>query len=254
MSKSNLVLLTGTIAPDLFKRNPEGNVKRCKINAALTDAEERLEQYENAISRYIKESAFKDIVFVENSGYDFPAEKYEKLAKEYNKNFEFLYRKLSEDEICGMLQRGKSWGEADLIDFAIKNSALIKNYEVIYKCTGRVFITNSKKILDNTMDNQFIKSSVVPWVKTHFFKLIIDDYYRYLQNCITEINDYKKMPIERAWYNAIIQSDIVVRPFKRYPRISGITGSSNRPYDKKKWKYFLIDLYFLFGGKKFRVK
>lgn len=54
------------------------------------DLKYRLESYENSIKRYICDTKFNPIVFIENSGYDFEYEKYEKLAQEYGKQFEFI--------------------------------------------------------------------------------------------------------------------------------------------------------------------
>ncbi len=62
--KGNVILLTGTINPDAFKSKEDKS-----INVALNDKNERLAQYENTISRYIKESPFTDVVFTENDGY-----------------------------------------------------------------------------------------------------------------------------------------------------------------------------------------
>ena len=55
---SNALMLTGTINPAAYNNT----------NVVLTDAEERLKQYERAIAYYIKETKFEKIIFVENSG------------------------------------------------------------------------------------------------------------------------------------------------------------------------------------------
>ncbi len=170
-----MILLTGTIDPNSFKNYTEDNGRK-KMNVAVDNECERLSQYENAISRYIIETPFNDIIFVENSGYPFTKSKYEELAKKYGKNFEFLYRKLSPEEIRGMLARGKSWGEADLIDYAVTNSTLMKDHDVFYKCTGRVFLRNSKRIINNIPTTQFMKFLGYKWVLTYFFKMNIEDY------------------------------------------------------------------------------
>lgn len=64
------LLLTGTIDP--------GNVKKFRV-------EQRLGEYEHAIERYINMTPFNPIVFAENSGYPFNAQKYEKWQKSKEK-------------------------------------------------------------------------------------------------------------------------------------------------------------------------
>lgn len=78
---SNTLLLTGTIDPNVFNTG----VDEKPINVYLTDASERLSQYNISIERYIKESAFDRIVFAENSGAKFDAERFELLAEQYGK-------------------------------------------------------------------------------------------------------------------------------------------------------------------------
>ncbi len=253
MNEGCLILLTGTIAPNSFNAYAGENGRK-KINAAVVDECERLKQYENAITRYIIETPFKDIVFAENSGYPFPKSKYEELASKHNKRFEFLYRSLTEDEVFCMLQRGKSWGEADLIDYAMANSTLIKEHDVIYKCTGRAFLKNSKRLINKATTSEFVKSLGHKWVLTHFFKLNKDDYKKYLKSALPLINDYKRHSIERVWYDVINSTDMKAKVFRGYPQITGISASSNGVYDKKRWEYLLIDFYLMLGGKKFNPK
>ncbi len=70
---NNSILLTGTI--DVSKSYGGMNT------LPLVDINERLEQYNSAISRYITESAFNKIVFVETSEYDFDYKFFQDLAE-----------------------------------------------------------------------------------------------------------------------------------------------------------------------------
>ena len=74
MVKDAIILLTGTI-------NPVG------MNVKLKDPQIRLRQYSSAIIYFIEKSDFKDIVFVENSNYEFETYPYEYLARLYGKRF-----------------------------------------------------------------------------------------------------------------------------------------------------------------------
>ncbi len=54
-------------------------------------------------------------------------------------------------------ERGKSVGDAEAINYALKNSHLLKNEDTIYKVTGRIFLTNSYDIVKtkNEVRNEF---------------------------------------------------------------------------------------------------
>ena len=72
MDKQNkTVLLTGTINSTLY--NNTGNM--------LKNISERYYMYTESIEAYIKESVFDNIVFAENSQYDFSADRFFKMAK-----------------------------------------------------------------------------------------------------------------------------------------------------------------------------
>ena len=99
----NVALLTGTINTEIF--NNTGN--------KICDIKERLNQYENSIYRYIRDSEFSTIVFGENSGYPFEARKFECVANTYGKSFEFVSCPSYVEET---IRCGKSYGEARVID------------------------------------------------------------------------------------------------------------------------------------------
>lgn len=143
---NNSILLTGTI--DVSKSYGGMNT------LPLVDINERLEQYNSAISRYITESAFNKIVFVETSEYDFDYKFFQDLAEKNGKRFEYLTFMGSTELIK---ERGKSVGDAEAINYALKNSHLLKNEDTIYKVTGRIFLTNSYDIVKtkNEVRNEF---------------------------------------------------------------------------------------------------
>ena len=63
------LLLTGTIDSSKFNNSM----------TTLSDVNTRLDHYHSAITKWIKNSDFQKIVFIENSGYDFNYKKYESI-------------------------------------------------------------------------------------------------------------------------------------------------------------------------------
>lgn len=240
--KRYVLLLTGTIAPNLFKKPNDTSA----VNVNLTDEKERLRQYETAITGYIENSAFTDVVFAENSGAAFDERKFRALAEERGKKFEYILRKLDDEQIERMKKRGKSYGEADLIDYAIKNSRLIKNTDVLYKVTGRLFLRNSKSLVGKST-TAFIARNKIHWLDTQFCRLNLNDYFKYLSSSAPMMDDFHCGNIEHVWCVLLEKSAARVDSFRHYPRLSGTVGSSAKSYDKPLWKYVAFDILCLLG-------
>lgn len=225
----NVILLTGTIDPSCFSSRGK------KINVFLTDAEERLKQYNSTIKRLICESSFTDIVFVENSNYQFDTKELVKLAKEHGKEFEFIKQRLNIEQINMVKKRGKSYGEASLIDFAFENSILIKKYDAVYKITGRIFLKNSETILKKQKNgnSEFICKNKLGWMNTEFFKMLKSDYYAVFNKALKIVNDYEKRCIEQVYYKLAVDNRLKVTCFQSYPLLTGrVASEQNRQYDK----------------------
>lgn len=226
---NSVILLTGTIDPSCF------NSEEKMINVFLTNAQERLKQYTTTIIKLICTSVFTDIVFVENSGYRFDIDEIVELAKKYGKNFEFLQQPLNISQIDMIKEKGKSYGEASLIDFAFKNSILIKKYEEVYKITGRIFLKNSETILRKQKkgNSEFICKNKIGWMNTEFFKMTKSDYFNVFSNALELVDDYEKKCIEKVYYKLSVNAKLKVTCFRSYPLLTGrVASEKNRRYDK----------------------
>ncbi len=239
----NVLLLTGTINPKVFFKDGK--------SVYLMDEKLRLKQYEEMIYQYIMYTKFDDIIFVENSGYRFDYERYEKIATQHTKRFEFISMRPNVDKIVKL---GKSYGEAELIDYAMKNSKLIKEHDVIYKITGRVFLKNWKRIL-HTKDNgknEFISINKVHWCKTDFFKVNKNDYFKYIYGIGEKCNENKGIDLEKVYYNELKNTAIEIESFKVYPRLEGMYGTTGQKYNKPIWKIIIFNILIKF--KFFNIK
>lgn len=235
------IILTGTI--DVSKSYGGMNT------LPLVDETERLNQYESAIERYICQSAFNKIVFVETSEYQaFDYKKFEKLADEHGKQFEYI-------TFCGnfelIRERGKSSGDAEAINYALTHSELLKNEETIYKVTGRIFLTNSFTITKtkDKVRNEFFSYKKFKWHRcvTYFFKFNKEDYLKYFFDVPELCDERIEMDMEKVFYQKIVESKIQCKPFRKYPRINGIIGSQGIKYDKTPFQYFLGDIMIRLG-------
>lgn len=212
------LLLTGTIDPRVY-------------DGKNRSIENRVQQYESAIEKYICETRFNPIVFAENSNYPFDVEKFEKLARQHEKVFEFVRGTIQKDQIR---RHGKGYGDALLIDEGLTRSRAFEHADVFYKMTGRIFLRNSERIL-RTRDkhrNEFITYDGIGWCMSYIFKSNKADYLRVLGDVYKECDDDSWRGLEVCFWLRLKKSDLDVGSFGSYPDIEGTLGESATPYTR----------------------
>lgn len=228
--KSAALLLTGTIKPKIQNINEDVLL-------------ERIKSYESSIERYITQSVFNPIVFVDNSEYEFDNDKYQKLAAEHGKCFEYIQGTCCDDEVR---IHGKGYGDALLIYEGVIKSKLLSQYNYFYKATGRIFIKNTSKLIKgaNRYRNQFITYDGMGWCMTWFFKMNRKDFLSWFADIYMECDDRTLCDIEICYWKRIKLSSIEVGSFPTYPYVEGNIGFTKIPYNSGRlnWliRFFLI--------------
>ncbi len=212
------LLMTGTIDPR-------------KYNGEVKSVSERLHKYESAITRYICETKFNPIVFVENSDYVLDTKKYEEMAEKHGKTFEFVKGTVCKEEV---ILHGKGYGDAFLIYEGLTKSKALKDVDIFYKVTGRIFLKNSEKVLrsKNKKRNEYISYDGMGWCMTYFFKSNREDYLRILGDVYKQCDDKSLRDIEICFWLRLQESGLDIGSFGTYPDIEGNMGESNTPYKR----------------------
>lgn len=223
------ILLTGTIDPAAF----------CNTNVKLTDTTQRLAQYEKAIYFYIQETELEKVIFVENSGYPFDAEKYEDMAKSLGKAFEFIS---IHTDLRQTVTKGKSYGEADCIEQGIRKSELLKGERAVYKVTGRVIVRNISKLLDQDDISKFVFRNDLHKCYTVFFKVNIADFAKYFSDAKKKCDEGHNIDIETVYYDILKDIKVNTGSFRRYPEYDGIIGTIGVAYNDPKFALVVKNL------------
>ncbi|ADB40911.1 hypothetical protein [Spirosoma linguale] len=210
------IFLTGTIKPYNVP-----NLKR-------VDPLEREQDYYNSIKKWLLLGF--PIVFVENSNYD--SALIESLLSAH-KECEYLK---FEGKVSHL---GKSHGEAEIVSFAFKNSKLIKECNTIIKSSGRQYIKNAVKILEDYQPRELY---VISWLKRYlqyadsrFFIANKEFYLNYFLDELTFIDESKSIYFEHALARAIHKSMAEGKRWalpKEYPICEGISGTENFEYKR----------------------
>ena len=214
-----IVVLTATVDPSVGK-----------VHVVLDNKLERLNQYLENINNLISKSNFSHIVFCENSHYHHDYKSLVDLAHDHGKELEVLSF-IGSNEIISV--KGKSYGEAEILNYAVNNSIFLKDdNETFYKMTGRIWVDNINKILaESTHDNLFIRWDVRKnEVDTRFFKTQTRFYKENLYPLLDCIDESSSLSIEEVYFN-YLKGNPNIYPFKSYPIIRGTCASLGKPYD-----------------------
>lgn len=213
-----ILLLTGCI-------NPNG-----MLFTSLTDNTVRLSQYKNAIDFYLSNTKFP-IVFAENSGTDLNFLFQDSISSGRLECLSFNGNQSKE--------RGKGYGECEIIQYALANSTFIKSNTkcCIIKITGRLIVKNIKSIiwthsillsLGNIIcainsDLSFPDSRII-LAKASFLQTFLK-YKKY-------VNDSTGYFFEHALLDTLKNNNkYPFSPFFIKPQIEGISGSTGEKYN-----------------------
>jgi hypothetical protein len=212
-----VILLTGCI-------NPNG-----MSYTSLNNIEEREVQYVNAIRHYLKNTNYP-VVFVENSGTDISY-----YFREYVESAQLECITLHGNQ---NKEKGKGYGECEIIRHAIENSRIIlsSNEVRIVKITGRLIILNICPIIrfhgifTSKRTTLCMINSDLSFPDSRIIMAHIDFYKEFLLYQ-EKINDSQGYFFEHALCDIIKNNrQYPFSPFFLHPQIIGISGSTGKQY------------------------
>lgn len=195
----------------------------------LLNPDERKHQYIDAINYYVSNTTLP-IVFAENSNIDISSLFDNTILSGRLEMFTF---KGNENK-----RRGKGYGEAEIIDYALTHSKIIDNTCVLIKITGRLLVINIyilvalhqfcrlKPFVQCSVNSDFnFADSRVIIAPVSFFKEFLTEK--------NQINDGKGMFFEHVLIDKI-KNDCNYSPFLIEPQIIGVSGSTGDVYKRNK--------------------
>lgn len=196
----------------------------------LTDPTERKRQYVEAVDFYLKNTRLP-IVFAENSNSDISCLFPNQISIG---RLEIITFKGNEDKY-----RGKGYGEAEIIEYAIAHSKFIKDNCFLIKITGRLIVENIRSIfhVHRVLKlNKAIQFSTNSKFKFADSRLVIFplSFVKCFLNRKLQIDDSKGAYFEHVLLNTIKEEQtFYYLPFLVEPQILGISGSTGKEYNFK---------------------
>ena len=209
------LLLTGNIAPQKVPF-----LKRM-------DFVQRENDYYEALQKWMEYDI--PIVFCENS--NFNSIKINKLF-EVRPDCEYLKFETQKSIL------GKGNGEAEIFEFAFKNSKILKKANYICKVTGRYNIINFKAIQKKLKNSDFLISANMTdnlsWADSRFFIFQNSFYNLFLREALSTLNESNNICFEHCLARAIHKAMSQSFPFRLLPELpiyQGVYGGENIRYD-----------------------
>jgi hypothetical protein len=205
---------------------------------SISDAGVRERQYRDTLSFYLQSGWVKEIVFIENSGYDLTC--FQELAKAYPMvKTEVISCSLNDYP----RELGKSYGEMRLLDYVLDNSKAVALAGGFIKVTGRFPFLNLNKLLLEAKRRQpwvlFCDTKDHPiydWLRngwnghaadTRFFIVTTEFYRKHFYGKYHELNDSIGALVEGLFFDVIQEQhgcEMIVRRFKTEPEPAGQAG------------------------------
>jgi hypothetical protein len=104
----------------------------------ITNHDERLLQTLCCLVRWIRDTSAETIVLCDGTMTPFDFSKVRAFAEKHGKTFETLVFQESDN----FLKHGKGYGEGEVLEYAVENSAHLAEGGSFYKVTGRTFVAN----------------------------------------------------------------------------------------------------------------
>lgn len=205
---------------------------------SVSDAHERERQYLETLSFYLDRGWSRNIVFIENSGYNLS--NFNHLTQKYpDINTEIISCNLNDFP----RELGKSYGEMRMLDYAFDHSNLIAQSDGFIKVTGRFRLLNLDKLLHEAQRRQpwvlFCDTKdhpVYDWLRngwnghsadTRFYIVTKEFYRKHFYGEYKHLNDSKGLLVEGLFFQVIqsnYQKEKIIRRFKTEPEPDGQAG------------------------------
>ncbi|NJO18404.1 MAG: hypothetical protein HC877_22520 [Thioploca sp.] len=239
--------MTATITPP----KDALNLKRIDPNQRENDYAEALKYYLSIPEQYVNK-----IIFAENSNSDLSRLK--KLVNDtpHNKTVEFI-EYLDGNNFPSYYGRG--YGELKLIDYAVDNSKILTEEDVIWKVTGRYKLLNIIKLINTQPKTFSIYCDLIKYkinlVDTKVYAFTLQGYRKYLYNKYhilkekDELNGPKNMMISGVTWFAFLYANLhdqrIVPRFKYVPNFRGVVGVRGENFVslRQRRKYILRSIF-----------
>jgi hypothetical protein len=195
----------------------------------IREESERILQYMSALVSWARPKSARRIVLGENSNTRFDFGKVARYLEAAGKEVEVLVF----DGNRSVEQRGKGFGEGEILEYIFTNSALARRADTFYKVTGRLFVSNFDVITEATQDSNAFhrthgKLGRPSKVNTTFFKCSRVLFETRLLHAYADVDELNRVYIEHVYFNQLRGAEVA--DFAVPPVLIGQQASTGKIY------------------------
>jgi hypothetical protein len=207
----------------------------------LSDPSARLRETEKGLSRWLSQPGVTHVVVCDGSGFDFRP-----MLRDLCAGTPVTAESLSFANDAAMVkERGKGWGEGEIVKYALTNSRILDDFSAFAKCTGKLWVPNFSDCLkgfNGTASFDFNGWLTPKFIDTRFYIAQKDFYSRHLIDAHQKVFDSRGFYLEHAFLHALRDFSPSIYVMFPTPRIRGMSGSMAAPYAQSKMKSSLRDI------------
>ncbi|TFC41086.1 MULTISPECIES: hypothetical protein [Cryobacterium] len=219
------IILTATVTPQVDE------------HIHLIDPERRREQYRSAIAKWVELSEDMDLqpFIVENSGEDLP-----RLVRSAVGHRAHRMRHLAvSPPLPSVVSMGKGAAEAQMLNAAIQSLGSGNELEMVFKCTGRLFVRNFDRCVSQAPVQQRTLIADIPrknfsWIDSRFFGASLGVWKSELRDVGVSSNDREGINYEHelatSVNNSAASDNVAVQNFREKPWVVGQSGTTGHLY------------------------
>lgn len=217
----------------------------------MTDASDRLVQTYCALLSWITRSSITKIVLCDNTDVQLSFAAIKDVAAKHDKTLETL---VFSGNRAKTEERGKGYGEGEIIQHALAESQTLRTASSFFKITGRVFVSNFDEVERSARRSRAAFDLPMPlgprlkrralgllpktpqrfmhaWkgeIPTIFYKCTSAYYKRHLTDAFQSVDDCNGYYLEHAFYSRVVRYGFT--PFKIRPNLVGKRGTNGALY------------------------
>jgi hypothetical protein len=197
---------------------------------AMDRIEDRLKHVLDAVKAWRFANPDLDIVICDGSGFDLTGHVRAKLGQAFQR-VEVLCFTNNQEMVR---ERGKGYGEGEILLHALVYSERLRNSSFFAKCTGKLFVKNYQLLTSRLPSTIKIEknyktrySLAYDSCDTRFYLVNRQYYMNYLVDCHHSVNDHQGRHIEKVFAESLKRSGVGCTDFGARPLIEGYSGTKN---------------------------
>jgi len=203
-------------------------------SVSLKNENSRIRLTIESIEKWLAISPDLHLVICDGSNFDFSKIIFEHFPKA---NIECLFFE-NNKKLVGLY--GKGYGEGEIVNYALQNSAYLKQSDFFAKCTAKLWVENFFECLDNWngtflckgyFSNVFsFKKTQFSYVDTRFYLVSKSFYLENLASTYLDVGGEQGLSLEHCFRDVILKGKFQKIMFSVPPVICGVGGAAGTYY------------------------